>query len=104
MNARAHLPNRRAHDVIDFEHGGFRYTAGIGRFADGRIAEVFLAAAKIGTPLDAAARDAAIVTSLALQYGAPAGTIRHALTRNCDGSASGPVGALLDLLAEQEGC
>jgi ribonucleoside-diphosphate reductase alpha chain len=100
MSARHRLPNRRAHELIEFGHGGFRYTAGIGRFADGQLAEIFLTAAKTGTPLDAAARDAAIVASLALQHGTPVEIIQHALTRNSDGSASGPVGALLDLLAD----
>ena len=46
---RQRLPNRRCHEVIQFEHGGFTYIAGIGRFDDGRLAEVFLTAAKTGT-------------------------------------------------------
>jgi hypothetical protein len=45
------------------------------------------------------ARDAAILTSICLQHGASVETIRHALTRNSDGSASGPLGVVLDLLA-----
>jgi hypothetical protein len=28
MTARTRLPNRRAHELIDFEHGGFRHIAG----------------------------------------------------------------------------
>jgi hypothetical protein len=95
---RTRLPNRRAHELIEFEHAGFRYVAGLGRFADGRVAEIFLNAAKGGTPLDVTARDAAIVASIALQHGAPAEALQHALTRNGDGTASGPLGALLDLL------
>ena len=31
---RRRLPNRRAHLVLDFEHGGFSYTAGVGFFDD----------------------------------------------------------------------
>ena len=93
------LPNRRRHEVIQFEHGGFTYIAGIGRFDDGRLAEVFLTAAKTGTAVEAAARDAAIVASLALQNGVPAATLQHALTRNGDGSPSSPLGRLVDLLA-----
>ena len=92
------LPNRREHGLINFEHAGFRYTAGIGRFPDGRLAEVFLNADKIGTAIETAAHDSAVVVSLALQHGVPPDTIRHALTRNGNGEASGPVGALLDLL------
>ena len=94
------LPDRRQHEAIDFQHGGFRYVAGIGRFPDGRLAELFFNTAKTGTALETVARDAAIVASIALQHGAPADTIRHALTRNSDGSASGPLGALLDMLAQ----
>lgn len=96
---RERLPDRRAHEVVEFNHAGFRYLAGIGRFADGRIAEVFLTGPKIGTALAAAAQDASIVVSLALQHGAPPDTLRHALTRNADGSPASAIGAALDLLA-----
>jgi hypothetical protein len=99
--ARNRLPNRREHETMEFDHQGFRYTAGLGRFGDGRLAEVFLNASKTGTALDVAARDSAIVASLALQYGAPPETLRHALTRNVDGSASGALGKLLDILASE---
>jgi hypothetical protein len=53
------LRNRRPHELLDFEHGGFKFTGGIGRFEDGRLPEVFLNGAKIGTPIDVNARDAA---------------------------------------------
>lgn len=95
------LANRRHHEAVEFEHGGMAYVAGIGRFADGRIAEIFLNGAKHGSTADAAARDAAIVASLALQHGTPIETLRKALTRDADGSASGPLGAMLDLLAAE---
>jgi hypothetical protein len=96
---RKKLPNRRAHELVNFEHGGFRYVAGVGRFNDGSVAEIFISAAKTGTALESIARDAAILASICLQYGASVDTLRHALTRNGDGSASGVLGALLDLLA-----
>jgi len=51
------------------------------------------------TAVEASARDAAIVASLALQYGVPLVTLQQALTRNGDGSPSSPLGRLLDLLA-----
>jgi YD repeat-containing protein len=101
--ARERLPNRRAHELIDFiTPDGFRYTAGLGYFDDGRLAEIFLNAEKIGTAIETAARDSAVVASLALQHGVLPETIRHALTRNGDGSASGALGTLLDLLALQD--
>jgi hypothetical protein len=97
---RERLPDRREHRVINFTTSdGFRYTAGLGYFEDGRLAEIFLNADKIGTAIETAARDSAVVASLALQHGVPPDTIRHALTRNGNGEASGPLGMLLDLLA-----
>jgi ribonucleoside-diphosphate reductase alpha chain len=77
--------------------------AGLGRLPDGRLAEIFLnVSAKIGTALDAVARDAAVIASLALQHGVPVGTIQRALARNDNGTASGALGGLLDLLAKED--
>ena len=95
---RERLPNRRSHELLDFEHAGIRYTAGIGRFPDGRIAELFLNTAKHGTSLDVNARDAAVAASLLLQHGCPVETLRRALTSNGDGSASGPLARVLDIV------
>ena len=49
--------------------------------------------------IDVLSRDSAVLASLALQHGASVDTLRHALIRNADGSASGALGRLLDLLA-----
>jgi hypothetical protein len=62
---RKRLPNRRGHMLLDFEADGFRYTAGLGLFEDGRLAEVFLNSGKIGTAIETAARDSAVVASIA---------------------------------------
>jgi hypothetical protein len=97
-NERRRLANRRAHELVDFEHGGFRFTVGVGRFEDGALAELFLNCSKGGTPVDVSARDAAIVASLALQHGATSSELRHALSRNGNGSAGGPLAAALDLI------
>jgi ribonucleoside-diphosphate reductase alpha chain len=100
MTTRDRLPNRRTHEVITFVHAGFAYTAGVGRFGDGRLAEVFLTAdAKGGSIVESWARDAAVLASIALQCGAEPEVIRGALTRDHTGEAAGPVGKLLDLLA-----
>ena len=98
---RQRLPNRRGHELLTFEHQGIRYTAGIGRFADGGLAEIFLTTAKHGTAVDVNARDAAVAASLLLQHGCPLEVLRRALTRNADGSASGPLACALDLLADR---
>ena len=100
---RDRLPNRRAHTLLNIEAGGFRYVAGVGHYQDGRLAEIFLTAAKGGTAIDDAARDSAVVASIALQDGVDADTLRHALMRNSNGVASGPLGTLLDLLANARG-
>ena len=101
---RSRLPTRREHVVVNFTTAdGFRYTAGLGYFEDGRLAEVFLNAEKIGTAIETAARNSAVVASLALQHGVPAETLRRALTRNGNGKASGPLGTLLDSLASENG-
>lgn len=44
------------------------------------------------------AQDAAVVCSLALQYGVPLDVIRKALMRDSQGRPSGPLGAALDLI------
>ena len=95
---RKRLQNRRMLELLNFEHGGFRFVAGIGRFDDGRLAEIFLNCSKVGTPVDVNARDVAIVASLALQRGATTDELRRALTRNGDGSAGGPLAAALDAI------
>jgi ribonucleoside-diphosphate reductase alpha chain len=98
---RRRLPDRREHELIDYEHDGIRYTAGIGRFKDGALAEIFLNTGKHGTTVDTNACDAAVGASLVLQHGCSVDTLRHALTRNSDGSASRPLAHALDLVAER---
>lgn len=95
------LPNRRLHETLHFEHWGQKYVVGLGRAQPtGPVAEVFLNCAKSGTQAETLARDSAVLMSLALQHGVPIETIRHAITRNVDGSPAGPVGALVDLMGE----
>jgi hypothetical protein len=97
---RERLPNRRLGETFELEVAGLRYTATIGRFRDGRIGEIFLTNHKSNSAADTNARDSAIVCSIALQYGADVETIRKALCRDSHGRASGPLGAVLDRLAD----
>lgn len=99
MPARERLPNRRPSESFTFELGGLRFTASIGRFPDGRIAELFLNNHKAGNQTDTNARDAAIVLSFALQHGADIEAIRRALCRDSAGRPLGPLAAALDALA-----
>ncbi len=82
MTGRTRLPNRRFSETFAFECNGLRYVAAISRFADGRISELFLNNHKGGSHADANARDAAIILSFALQFGADIAVIRRALSRD----------------------
>ena len=48
------------------------------------------------------AQDAAVVCSIALQFGVPLETIRRALMRDSHDRPSGPLGVALDSIAERE--
>lgn len=95
------LPQRRANTTVAFEHEGLRYIGAVGYFANGQPAEIFLNSTKANTSTDTNARDAAIAASLALQFGCSIDTLQHALTRNTDGSAAGPLGCFLDLINQR---
>lgn len=94
---RERLANRRASENFSFEHNGHKFVATISRFSDGRLAEIFLSNGHIGSDTDAAARDSAVVASLALQSGVSVQTIQHALLRDPRGIAASPLGTALDI-------
>jgi hypothetical protein len=64
MATRQRLPSRRTAVTFDFEHAGIRYAATVGRFADGRSAELFISNHKSNSDADVNARDAAILCPL----------------------------------------
>lgn len=99
---RERLPNRRPSISFGFECNGLRYTATVSFFRDGRLAEIFLGNRKSGSHSDAAAKDSAVVCSIALQYGVPVDVIRKALLRDPRGVASSPLGVALDTIAAKE--
>jgi hypothetical protein len=100
--ARERLPNRRASKTLAFQCGPHRYLATVSYFpGTDRLAEIFLGNGRAGSDVDAAAKDSAVVCSIALQFGVPADVIRHALLRDAQGRASSPLGAALDTLAKE---
>jgi hypothetical protein len=99
MTVRERLPTRRASEQIAFACGEFDFIATVSRFHDGRIAEIFLTNGKCGSDSDVSVRDAAVVCSIALQFGAPLDVIRNALMRDGQGRPTGPLGAAIDILA-----
>ena len=94
------LQNRRACETVTVRHGNGRaaYFVTVGKYPDARVGEIFISSNQVGTSLDAMARDLAVLMSLCLQHGCAIETIRHALTREADGSASTIAGAVADQL------
>jgi hypothetical protein len=82
-----------------FERDGARFEITAGFYPDGRVGEIFLNADRANSLLDFLMSDAAILASLALQYGAPLDEIRHALKRDSRGDSASPIGAALDRIA-----
>ena len=103
MNRRARLANRRASVTFAFSCNDLKYLATISRYDDGQLAEIFISNAKVGSHSDAAAKDAAIVCSIALQYGVPVEVIRKALLRDSGGVASSPLGCAIDHIIAADG-
>jgi hypothetical protein len=68
------------------------------RLSDGRVAELFLTSALVGSPVEALARDAAVTVSLAFQHGCPLEVLRAALTQDHDDGPATPLGAALDAI------
>jgi hypothetical protein len=97
--ARERLPNRRLSETIAFTCNDLKYVASISRYPDGRLAEIFISNAKAGSHSDAAAKDSAVVCSIALQYGVPMDVLRRALLRDSRGHLSSPLGCALDIVA-----
>jgi hypothetical protein len=100
---RRRLPNRRGCQTLNCQCGAHGYTATVAYFpGTDRLAEIFLGNGRAGSDVDAAAKDSAVVCSIALQFGVPVETIPHALLRDSQGNASSPLGVALDLLAAIE--
>jgi hypothetical protein len=99
---RQRLRNRRASETFELYAQGLKFTCTVSRFPDGSLGEIFLSNHKAGSMAGINASDAAVVCSLALQFGVPSEAIRHALMRDGRGRASGPLATALDLLAERD--
>jgi hypothetical protein len=96
---RNRLPNRRSAISTSFERDGARFEMTAGFYPDGRPGEIFLNADRASSLLDFLMSDAAILASIALQYGASLDELRHALKRDTRGQATSPIGEALDRIA-----
>jgi hypothetical protein len=90
---RERLPDRRQAESLDFSLDGRVWTLTVGRFANGKIGEIFLNSSKESAIVELA-QESAIVASIALQFGCPLEVLQHALA----GRDSGPLARALKLL------
>ena len=102
MSERRRLPNRRASEQIAFICNYLRYVATVSFLPDGRLTEIFINNAKAGSHSGSAAKNSAVVCSIAVQLGVPLDVIRRGLLRDSHGVASSPLRVALDVMAEQE--
>jgi hypothetical protein len=102
MSERAILSQRRAAQTFDLRHGKNVFEVTVGFYPNSAIGEVFVTGGKTGSDMEAVCRDAAVLLSIAIQYGIPLSTIRGAITREQNGAASSVIGAVLDRLVELE--
>ena len=104
MSIRRKLENRRTSLTFNFECGRHVYTATVSYFpGTDQLAEIFLGNGRAGSDVDAAAKDSAVVASLALQHLVPVETLRRALLRDSHGVASSPLGVALDIVTNNGG-
>jgi hypothetical protein len=74
----------------------------IGYYSHGEPGEVFISGAEVGSEVDAATRDNAVLISLGLQYGVPLSVMQGAMTREQNGAPSTIAGKVVDMLAASE--
>lgn len=101
---RVRLPNRRAAETVELEHGGQRFTVTIGFYPDGRPGEVFTHGLRSGSNLDGLLADACVVVSCLMQHGVEPKDIASSMGRH--GSAEEPasiIGAVIDFAASAAG-
>lgn len=97
MNARKRFPHRRPGHAFDFDYGGLNFHCVVNCFGDGQPGEIFLDAGKVGTSAYVISDEAAVLFSLARQYGAPLQVIKDALPKLLNGHPAGPMGMALKL-------
>ena len=105
MSNRKKLPNRRAAENLTYYWQGNKMEAHLGFYDNGKLGEIFLSAGKAGTGLSVTMIEAAVATSLALQYGCPVDVLLAAMPHDervvgtrVAGTPDGPVGQLLSQL------
>lgn len=100
---RARLFNRRAAVRYEVVHDGMRFIVTLGAYRDGRPGEVFVEVdgRNASSGVGFLAREAAILASVAVQYGAPWATLRAAVLRDGEGRPLTLIGAVLDSIGRE---
>lgn len=78
---RLRLPNRRESLTFGFEVAGRLFTGTVGIDPEGKIREIFLGGAKVGSDVALELDDAAVVISVSLQYDVPAAALAKSIAR-----------------------
>jgi hypothetical protein len=99
---RKNLPQRRAAETFTVVHWNQPFSVTVGFFDDDTPGEVFIDSRKTGGDVEAIARDAGVAISSVLQHGANIEAIRHAVTRDSNGTPLSILGAVVDALAGRE--
>lgn len=106
---RQRLDNRRPIERLAFEHDGKAGTVAVGfRAAVGNggveieatPSELFLEFGRAGSDVEAAARDAGLILSIAMQHGVDLKAFQVSITRQDDGRAASVIGAAIDKIVE----
>ena len=96
---REKLPPRRQSETVDLWHGGQRYHVTVGRYPDGRVAEVFLSGAKSGSDVDGLCADVGVLVSRLLQHGDTPALLASGMGRLGNGKTPASfAGAVVDVL------
>ena len=96
---RVRLPDRRAAETVQLEHGGMRFMVTIGFYPDGRPGEVFTHGIRTGSGLDALLADACVVVSCLIQHGAEPRELAGSMGRLGSAEPASIIGAVIDLVA-----
>lgn len=103
MSGREKMPMRRGLVRVETYFEPADYTIDYSGDDAGRVLEVFITTRKAGTPIESAARDAAIAISHALQRGAALDELRASMTRDGQGAPLSIAGHALDMIAADLG-
>ena len=102
------LPARRRVETIKFDHihpdthHKTPHLASFGYYHDGRLGEIFIDSKKQANDVANLGRDAAVILSIALQYGVPVDVMQAAVGRTEEGLPHTVIGTALDLLLGQK--